>query len=73
VLLSREIYVTAALLGASVYVVAQPLIGADIASLLGFAAGAGLRIAAMLFGWSLPSYFGGFLGRRVVDRGAAEA
>lgn len=73
VLLSREIYVTAALLGASVYVVAQPLVGADIASLLGFAAGAGLRIAAMLFGWSLPSYFGGFLGRRVVDPGSAKA
>jgi uncharacterized membrane protein YeiH len=64
VLLNREIYITAALAGATVYVVAQPLIGADIASVAGFAAGAGLRLAAMQFGWTLPSYFGGLIGAR---------
>jgi len=63
VLLNREIYITAALTSAAAYVVGQPLIGADAASLLGFAAGAGLRIAAILFGWTLPSYAGGVLGR----------
>ena len=73
VLLSRDIYVTAALTGASVYVIAQPLIGADAASLAGFVAGAALRIAAMQFGWSLPSYFGGLFGHRAVDQGSAEA
>lgn len=63
VLLQREIYVTAALVAAGVYVGLVPLIGADGASVIGFAAGAALRIAAMLFGWALPSYFGGLLGR----------
>ncbi len=72
VLLSRQIYITAALVAAAVYVVAQPLIGADLASVAGFVAGAGLRIAAMRLGWRLPSYAGGLLGR-ALDRGAAEA
>jgi uncharacterized membrane protein YeiH len=64
VLLNREIYITAALTAAGLYVVGQPLIGADAASILGFGAGAALRIAAMVFGWTLPSYGGGVLGRR---------
>ena len=68
VLLGREIYVTAALVAATGYVALAPLIGADAASVVGFIAGAALRIAAMLFGWSLPSYFGGLLGRPAVDR-----
>ena len=63
VLLSREIYITAALVAAIAYVALQPLVGADLASLAGFFAGAGLRIAAMVRGWRLPSYAGGFLGR----------
>ncbi|HEX7758142.1 MAG TPA: trimeric intracellular cation channel family protein [Caulobacteraceae bacterium] len=63
VLLNREIYITAAVVSGGVYVAAQPLIGADPASILGFVAGAGLRIAAMLLGWSLPAYFGGVLSR----------
>jgi uncharacterized membrane protein YeiH len=62
VLLSREIYITAALTAAIVYVSAQPLIGADAASIVGFGAGAALRIAAMRLGWRLPSYAGGVLG-----------
>ncbi|MGA0600805.1 trimeric intracellular cation channel family protein [Caulobacter sp. KR2-114] len=68
VLLNREIYITAALVSAAGYVIGQPLIGADAASLVGFAAGAGLRVAAMLFGWTLPSYAGGVLASR--DRSA---
>ena len=73
VLLNREIYITAALLAAAVYVAAQPLIGGDLASLVGFAAGAALRIASMQLGWRLPSYSGGFFGRGAVDPGSAEA
>lgn len=74
VLLSREIYITAALLAAVTYVAAQPLIGADLASLAGFAAGVALRLAAMLLGWRLPSYGGGLLGRKAaVDRPGASA
>ena len=63
VLLQREIYVTAALLAATAYVVLAPVVGADAASLIGFVAGAALRIAAMVFGWALPPYFGGLLWR----------
>ena len=62
-LLNREIYITAAAVAATVYVGAQAVVGPDIASILGFAAGAALRIAAMVLGWSLPSYSGGLLGR----------
>ena len=72
VLLQREIYVTAALVAAAGFVALTPLVGADAAAAIGFAAGAGLRIAAMLFGWSLPPYFGGVLGRGAVARQAAE-
>ena len=64
VLLNREIYITAALVGAVVYVAAAPLVGPGLASLAGFLAGAALRIAAMVFGWRLPAYAGGLLGRR---------
>jgi uncharacterized membrane protein YeiH len=64
VLLNREIYITAAVVGAGVYVAAQPLVGADVASVLGFAAGVALRIGAMIFGWRLPEYFGGVLNRK---------
>jgi uncharacterized membrane protein YeiH len=73
VLLTRDIYITAALMAAVTYVVAQPLIGADLASVVGFAAGVALRIAAMRLGWRLPSYSGGLLGGRVVlDRASVE-
>lgn len=72
VLLGREIYITAALLAAVAYVALQPLIGADLASVVAFAAGVGLRLAAMRFGWRLPPYAGGLLGHRAaVDRSAA--
>jgi len=64
VLLGREIYITAALLGAIVYAIAAPLVGSGLASLAGFLAGAALRIAAMILGWRLPSYRGGLMGAR---------
>jgi uncharacterized membrane protein YeiH len=59
ILLSREIYITAALLAAGLFValvslgVALPLAGA-----LAFLAGFGLRAAALVFGLSLPRYRG---------------
>jgi uncharacterized membrane protein YeiH len=57
VVLSREIYVSAALLGAGVFVagagIGAPTAGALVAGLLsGFA----LRAAALHWGWSLPRY-----------------
>jgi uncharacterized membrane protein YeiH len=57
VVLSREIYVTAALLGAIVFVA---LIGLgsmrDIALGAAFVAALALRGAALHWGWSLPRY-----------------
>lgn len=57
-LLKQEIYATAALVSAAVYVIAvdmigiAPLIAACSAILTGFA----MRAGAILFGWSLPRY-----------------
>jgi len=57
VLLRREIYVTAALAGAAVFVVLILLKApAAIAGALGFAAAFALRTAAILFGATLPSF-----------------
>lgn len=57
VLLSREIYVTAAGVGATVYVVLKLLGLPDlVAALGGVAAGFALRAAALGWGWSLPSF-----------------
>ncbi len=57
VVLSREIYVTAALLGACVFVLGLaaglPRAGSALA---GFGAALGLRGAALWSGWSLPRY-----------------
>ena len=57
VVLSREIYVTAALLGATAFV-GGSLVGVprEVAILLGLAAGFALRGAALYWGWSLPRY-----------------
>ncbi len=57
VLLRREIYVTAALLAATVYVLLASL-GVDrlAASGAGFLAGFALRGAALRWGWSLPAF-----------------
>ena len=52
----REIYITAAFLAALVYVALYKLVGtAVLAAVLGFAAGFGLRAAAILFDWTLPT------------------
>jgi uncharacterized membrane protein YeiH len=57
VLLRREIYVTAALFSASVYV-ALVWFGLEpwIAGGVGFAAGFGLRAGAIALGWTLPGF-----------------
>jgi uncharacterized membrane protein YeiH len=57
VVLSREIYVTAALLGALVFVIVSNVgFSREIALGVGFAAGFALRGAALHWGWSLPRY-----------------
>jgi uncharacterized membrane protein YeiH len=54
--LRREIYVTAALLGAASYVAAQYVVPVMAASMIGFAAAFALRALALHFNWSLPTY-----------------
>jgi uncharacterized membrane protein YeiH len=57
VLLRREIYVTAAVVGAGLFV-ALRLMGIDeqTAAALGFVAGFGVRAGALRYGWRLPSF-----------------
>ena len=57
VLLRKEIYMSAAIVGAILFVVAAGL-GADslVASIIGFCAAFGVRAGALAFGWSLPQY-----------------
>ena len=57
VVLSREVYVTAALVGATVFAVLC-IVGAprEIAIVLALGAGFALRAAAIQWGWSLPRY-----------------
>ena len=59
VVLSREVYVTAALCGAALFV-ASSLAGLprEVSILLGFCAGLLVRGAALHWGWSLPRYRG---------------
>ncbi len=57
VLLRREIYVTAALLGSTAYVAAMLLgAGSVVSALAGFAATIAIRGGALWFGWTLPTY-----------------
>jgi uncharacterized membrane protein YeiH len=57
VLLKREIYITATVLAATVFVAASSLgLDANVAGLIGFAAGFGLRAGAIAFGWTLPGF-----------------
>lgn len=57
VLLRREIYVTAALVGGLAFVAAAGLgLGRGTAAAIGFVAGGAVRSAALAFGWSLPTY-----------------
>jgi uncharacterized membrane protein YeiH len=58
VLLRREIYVTAALLGATVFVLCTLVMSVWAAAAVGFVAGFGLRSAALARGWSLPPFAG---------------
>jgi uncharacterized membrane protein YeiH len=56
-ILRKEIYVTAALAGAVVFVGLLALrAGRAIAAALGFAAGFVIRALALSYGWSLPVY-----------------
>lgn len=57
IILRKEIYVTASLAGALMYVAAIGL-GADrvTSAALGFVTALGVRGFAMMFGWSLPTY-----------------
>lgn len=55
--LRREIYATAAAMGAAVFILAQGAgAGRTLAVSLGIAVGFGARAAAILGGWSLPTY-----------------
>lgn len=64
VLLRREVYVTAALIGASAYVALGLLgVGPFAAGIAGFGAALAVRAGAIVFGWSLP----GFPGRAEVE------
>lgn len=57
VLLRREIYVTAAVLAASLYVAGNAFgIDPTLCGLSGFAAGLSLRAGAILRGWTLPGF-----------------
>jgi uncharacterized membrane protein YeiH len=57
VLLKREIYITAAVLAAVVFVAATSLgLAANLSAVAGFAAGFGLRAGAIAFGWTLPGF-----------------
>ncbi|NMJ44168.1 trimeric intracellular cation channel family protein [Roseomonas sp. JC162] len=56
-ILRREIYATAAALGAAVFVVLQDAgAGRTVAVSIGILVGFGARAAAILTGWSLPTY-----------------
>jgi uncharacterized membrane protein YeiH len=59
ILLRREITVSAALLAATVFVIARVL-GLDVwpAAIIGGALGFGLRAGALAWGWSLPAFPG---------------
>lgn len=63
ILLRREIYVTAAAVAAATFLALTPATGQLGAGLIGFGAGLGLRAGALLFGWVLPPFTGGLLGR----------
>jgi uncharacterized membrane protein YeiH len=57
VLMRREIYVTAALIGATVFVLIEALgLPGSLAAGLGFVSAFVVRGGALAFGWSLPSY-----------------
>jgi uncharacterized membrane protein YeiH len=57
VLLRREVYVTAALLGALAFVACEAAgLGQITSAVLGFAMASGVRGSALALGWTLPTY-----------------
>lgn len=57
VLMRKEIYISAAMAGATVFVVADQLGMAPLASIVaGFAIALAVRSGALVFGWTLPTY-----------------
>lgn len=64
VLLRREIYITAALVGSVAFVVVNELGYRDIAGMVAFAVGFLLRAAALRWNWQMPAFFGGVGVRR---------
>lgn len=58
IILRREIYATAALLGAVTYLLMLNVLPRDGAMLAGFAAAFALRALALMRGWSLPPFRG---------------
>jgi uncharacterized membrane protein YeiH/transposase-like protein len=57
VLMRREIYISAALVGALTYVALVGLgLPRPVPEIIGFAAAFGIRAGALLFGWALPQY-----------------
>ena len=63
-ILSREVYASAALAGASMFVLLhEGGAGREIAVIVGFSAAAAIRFGALHWGWSLPRY-----GARGADR-----
>lgn len=58
ILLRRDVYITAVLVGAAAFVTAQTLLGLpQVAALaIGFTLTLGVRCGALIFGWTLPSY-----------------
>jgi len=54
VLFRHEIYITAGLLGAAVYILVPAAYGFDVRAIGGLLAALSLRLLAMQFGWSLP-------------------
>ena len=63
ILVRREIYVTAALVAAGVFLSLAPWIGQEAAGAAGFLAGLALRAGALALGWALPPFTGGLLAR----------
>jgi len=59
VLLRREIYITAALVGAGAYVAVEELGYPEAAGAVGFVLALALRATALRFGWTMPAFFGG--------------
>lgn len=63
-ILSREVYASAAIAGASTFVLLhEGGAGREIAVIAGFSAAAAIRFGALHWGWSLPRY-----GGRVANR-----